>query len=290
MSNAIYVSSSCVNHRKITLSVEELAQAGFRNIELSGGTHWYQGITEDLLELKDKHRLSFRCHNYFPPPREHFVLNLGSSNTDLLKKSIAHVKSALLMSEALGATIFGVHAGFRLDPKPTRLGKVLQRENLVSEDDCKNIFIESYNQVTEFSRALEVELFIENNVFSAANSKSFNQENPFLLTHFKEYQELKDRTNFSLLLDVAHLKVSCKTLGIDFGSELSKMMACSEYLHISDNDGYMDSNKGLSEDSSMYALLEKEDWTGKAITLEVYDGLESLWETHELIERLRGTN
>ena len=75
----IYISTSCIkNNKKIKTSVEELAINGFSNIELSGGTEPYDQMEYDLLELKDKYNLNYRCHNYFPPPIEPFVLNLAS--------------------------------------------------------------------------------------------------------------------------------------------------------------------------------------------------------------------
>ena len=73
----IFVSSSCVEHTKIKDSILELASNGFGNIELSGGTEYYENYIEDLLVLKKTFNLRYLIHNYFPPPKEHFVLNLA---------------------------------------------------------------------------------------------------------------------------------------------------------------------------------------------------------------------
>ena len=59
----IYISSSCIPNVKIKDSVQALALNGFKNIELSGGTHYYEGFENDLLEPKHKYNLSYRCHN-----------------------------------------------------------------------------------------------------------------------------------------------------------------------------------------------------------------------------------
>ena len=48
----IYISTSCVKHSKIKDSVEELASNGFKNIELSGGTEYYENFEIDLIELR----------------------------------------------------------------------------------------------------------------------------------------------------------------------------------------------------------------------------------------------
>lgn len=50
----IYISSSCVKNKTIKESVQELVDSGFKNIELSGGTEYYDGFEDDLLKLKKK--------------------------------------------------------------------------------------------------------------------------------------------------------------------------------------------------------------------------------------------
>ena len=48
----IYVSSSCIKANYIHQSVEMLVSFGFKNIELSGGTQYYDGLMKDLLRLQ----------------------------------------------------------------------------------------------------------------------------------------------------------------------------------------------------------------------------------------------
>ena len=47
----IYISCSCVNNARIRESVEEFATNGFQNIELSGGTKFYENFENDLLHI-----------------------------------------------------------------------------------------------------------------------------------------------------------------------------------------------------------------------------------------------
>ena len=108
----IFVSSSCVKNKKIKDSVEELAKAGFKNIELSGGTVFYENFENDLLELKEKYSLNYRCHNYFPPPKKSFVLNLASLSDDTFQMSFDHLEKVVALSNRLKADKFAFHAGF----------------------------------------------------------------------------------------------------------------------------------------------------------------------------------
>ena len=91
----IYVSSSCVKHNKIKDSVQDLVNNGFRNIELSGGTEYYDGFIDDLIALKKEYSLNYMCHNYFPPPKEPFILNLASLDDDIYARSLNHFKKTI---------------------------------------------------------------------------------------------------------------------------------------------------------------------------------------------------
>ena len=57
-----------LNSTKISDSVSFLAEKGYQNIELSGGTKLYDGFIQDLINLKNEFQLKYLLHNYFPPP------------------------------------------------------------------------------------------------------------------------------------------------------------------------------------------------------------------------------
>ena len=81
----IFISSSSIKKQKIADAVTTLIENDFRNIELSGGTKYYDGWLDELMELKHKYQLNFLIHNYFPPPKIPFVFNLSSPNTPGLR-------------------------------------------------------------------------------------------------------------------------------------------------------------------------------------------------------------
>ena len=108
----IYISTSSIRHNRIGSSVLELVKNNFYNIELSGGTNYYESFEDELLELKEKYNLNYRCHNYFPPPKDPFVLNLASLNNDTYDRSFEHLVNSIELSKKLGSDKFGFHAGF----------------------------------------------------------------------------------------------------------------------------------------------------------------------------------
>ena len=278
----IYVSSSCVNNIKIKDSVEALALNGFQNIELSGGTEYYDNFELDLLELKDKYNLNYQCHNYFPPPPQHFVLNLASLNDDTFNTSFNHLKKVITLSEFLDSKKFGFHAGFFIDIKVSEIGKKISRNNLFDETKSISRFCEAYEILKKINNG--VRLFIENNVFSKTNSETYNGENPFMMTNFSEYKALKEKIDFKLLLDVAHLKVSANTLGLNWENEFENMMNESNYIHISDNDGFHDLNNQLKKSSSLLAMIRQADTVNKDFTLEIYDNMYAIKTSYEFLE------
>jgi sugar phosphate isomerase/epimerase len=277
----IYISTSCVKHNKIKDSVEELAENGFQNIELSGGTEYYENFETDLLELKDKYNLNYRCHNYFPPPKKPFVLNLASLNDETFQMSFDHLKKVVALSSRLGADKFAFHAGFFIDIKLSEIGKKLSRDNLFDEKKSVERFCSAYDIVKE--QAKNVSLFIENNVFSKTNAETYDDENPFMMTNFNEYKSLKEKIDFNLLLDVAHLKVSAKTLGLNWESEFENMMSVSSYIHVSDNDGFHDLNSQLTKNSSLLSMLKQSDTKNKDFTLEIYDEMNAIKKSYEVL-------
>lgn len=280
----IYVSSSCVRNKKIKDSVIDLAKNRIKNIELSGGTEYYNGFIDDLLELKDKYDLNYLCHNYFPPPKEHFVLNLASLNDEIYEKTFNHHLEAIDLSKKLGASKFGFHAGFFIDPKVRELGKKISKDNIVDKDKAIEKFCKGFEKLQELAGTLK--LYIENNVFSITNFKTFDGINACMLTNFNEYTQLKEQINFNLLLDVAHLKVSSNSFSLDFEKEFKNMISTSDHLHISDNDALHDTNNILRKDSTLMKLLNQEDLKGKDFTLEIYDGMDAINKSHEVLSEV----
>ncbi len=279
----IFVSSSCIKAKSIREAVDLLARSGFKNIELSGGTGYYKDFVEDLLNLKAQFNLNFRCHNYFPPPQKDFVLNLASLDNDTHSTSLAHIRTALKMSAQLGGKKFGFHAGFLIEIALNELGQAISKKSLYDRTAAEKRFHESLDQL--YSESGIVKLYVENNVLSKRNFENFGGTNPLLLTSSREILAALERTKFHLLLDLAHLKVSSKTLDLDFNEELSVLLPLSDYLHISENNSLADENHSLSKEGSMYEAIcrHRKDVIGKDATLEIYSGIDDLIHSYEIL-------
>ena len=280
----IYVSSSCSKEKKIGAAIQELAEYGFENIELTGGTDYYEGYVDDLFDLKTKYNLSYLAHNYFPPPKEDFVLNLASLDDEIFEKSIAHLKQAIALADLLGAEKFGFHAGFYVDIRVDELGKAISAGYPYNTNQAYERFCRGFDLINKESAA--VKIYIENNVCSKTNFNIYGLKNPFMLTSAEDYNELKQHIDFKLLLDVAHLYISSRVLNFSFDSHLNQMIMETDYIHLSGNDGCHDQNAVLSPDSKIINIIKGKNLKNKTITLEIYTVLSDLRESFDRVAAL----
>ncbi|URQ69309.1 sugar phosphate isomerase/epimerase [SAR86 cluster bacterium] len=279
----IYVSSSCVKNQFIWQSVETLAKNGFKNIELSGGTERDSRYIKHLHDLKEKFNLNYRCHNYFPPPEEHFVMNLASDSDEIYSKTINIINESIKLSKIFGATEYGFHAGFLIDISTSEIGKSVMGRDLFDRKEANNRFIERFKNIDVQDG---IRLYIENNVVSMNNYSNFGNQNCFLLTSYEDVEAMKSKLDFNLLLDIGHLYVSCNTLGKDFDQEFNLLSQLTDYIHISDNNGVSDENKRLKKGSKIHNALLASNLKDKTFTLEINNDIEGLTDSYNILMEL----
>ncbi len=249
----IYISTGGFRGRTADDVSAELLGAGANSIELSGGAY-SETLLKDLQALsQDAH---FQVHNYFPPPADPFVLNLGSLDQETGDRSVAHVEQALEWCVALGADRYSFHAGFLLDPKVDELGQRIPNRSLFDRDECIEVFVSRVSRLAAIAERAGIALMIENNVLSAKNAHEFSA-NPLLMCDPQECHKIMVLLPGSVkqLIDVAHLKVSANSLNFDAAQMFD---VCHERIagyHLSDNDGLEDSNKQFGEDAWFWPHL-----------------------------------
>ncbi len=224
-------------------------------IEFSSGMHY----REDMEEIFLSSGITRMAHNYFPAAKVPFVLNLASSDATIRRNSIEHCLRMLELSKQVEAPFFAAHAGFCIDPNPLELGRKINFNPEFDRNQHKLLFIEAINIILQMAEELEIDFLIENNVIAPFNLIADNV-NPFLCCTFEEMEwmiKTVDHRRLGILLDTGHLKVSCKTLGLDIVAEMDKILPLIRGLHHSDNDGLSDSNEKLDEDYWFIPFIEK---------------------------------
>ena len=84
---------------------------------------------ENLSKLEKKAK--FQIHNYFPPPKIPFVLNLASQNNEISNLTLDHIDYVLECCLKLKATYYSFHAGFLCDLNVNELGQKIKKRELL---------------------------------------------------------------------------------------------------------------------------------------------------------------
>lgn len=222
----------------------QICERNLFNLEFSSGIPYLNRMEEIYIEA-DLQRMP---HNYFPAPEIPFVLNLASGNEKIRNLSIDHCKNGLRISKISNSPFFAAHAGFCIDPNPEELGRKITFSDNFDKSFHESLFESSIKEILEFADSLNVNFLIENNVLAPFN---YSGVNPLLCCDSEGINSFFEKINHSrigLLLDTAHLKVSCKTLDLDKEIELSKIKHHIRAIHHSDNNGEMDDNQSLDLD------------------------------------------
>ncbi|MGB3776013.1 MAG: TIM barrel protein, partial [Leeuwenhoekiella sp.] len=176
-------------------------------------------------------------------------------------------KIGLEMAKASNSPFFAAHAGFCIDPDPKELGKAIPYDDSFDREQHKKVFLASVLNILEVADKLNINFLIENNVLAPFN---YSGKNPLLCCDFEDiewlFQQIEHK-HLGLLLDTAHLKVSCVTLGKNLEAEFLKIVPYVQALHHSDNDGTHDSNESIDE--QYWFLKFKEQFSETTQVLEV---------------------
>jgi sugar phosphate isomerase/epimerase len=212
-----------------------------------------------LAKLKGLRSIAkFQVHNYFPPPKKPFVINLASLDKEILALSMELVRKAIRWSVELDRPIYSFHSGFLVDLKVKELGTTPKKRKINNQRNTISSFIENINQLAKYAEKHGVSLLIENNVLTPNAFKKFNC-NSVLMADADDCLEVMKNTpdNVGLLIDVAHLKVSSNVLKFDKINFLNKCDSWIKGYHLSDNDGTRDSNEVINDSAWFWPFLKK---------------------------------
>lgn len=272
----IYVSSACLKKSSIVNIIQELAKNGIRNIELSGGTDYYDNLMNDLINLKKKYDLTYACHAYFPPPKEPFVVNLASCNNEIYQKSIAHYENCIGLLEKIECNVLSLHAGFLVEVDKKQIGRKLSKNIIYDREKAYDRFCSAYTYIAKLCEDKKIKLYLENNVLSEENYREFGNCNYMMMTDFDSIVYMKSKLDFELLLDLGHLFVSCQTLRLNYEQECEKLKSFIKWMHLSENNGILDQHKPLNLESTILKQF------GKIYQKEIPITLETVGQTQDI--------
>ncbi len=268
----IYISSSSIKSESIESCVNELVSMDIRNIELSGGVSYSANMKESLKDLKNKYALNYLIHNYFPPPKESFVLNIASDNDEIRKLSIAFTKSSIDLAHAIDIDFYSLHAGYAKHYAPSSDGGYFIPVNSksISPDAALLIMYDSLSQIKEYAAKYKVTIGIEN-LFPFGETP----EDSLLCTPediFAFLDSIAQEECFGFLLDLGHLNISANYFGFDPDEFIGSLKKNYNHkileIHLSGNDGKSDQHGPLSPDCWQLKAAQRFNLKKIPVTLE----------------------
>ncbi|MEO0445089.1 MAG: TIM barrel protein [Verrucomicrobiota bacterium] len=273
----IYCSSGAFGDaRTVPEVLEQARRGGVRGIELASGLR--SGVPDLAAFLESiSDDFEFLVHNYFPAPAEPFVLNLASALEEERQSAVEFCREAMRLCQVVGAPFYSVHAGYVQHLHPRDLGRPDRQQagtQWADFDAALERFRKSIDQLLATAEELDLSLLIENNVHAVPMggedrvcSHLLLAEPDSMVAFFGECPNPR----CGLLLDVAHWRVSATHLDFDPVEEMRRVAPFVRALHLSENDGEIDSNEICLVDSWFWEPLRMNGLLGKfPLVLESY--------------------
>jgi len=225
----IYISTSCL---KGTGDLQEILEAysahGIEKVELSGGLEY----TPNVVGLLNNHpRMNFIIHNYFPPPREPFIMNLAAQDEGVREKSVAVCRRAMDLCSQFGCSLYSFHPGFRVE-STLGLNFALSSIDLVPYDVAFSKFTQSIEEISAYARSRGVKVALEN---------LEHQNEAYMMTRPEEFEKFqKIFPEVGVLLDLGHLKIASRRFGFQEKDLLRAVKDNIVEVHIHENNGEKD--------------------------------------------------
>lgn len=259
MRRNIYVSTSAFKVKSLKSILEICLAHGLTNVELSSNVDYADDNLDVVYKFSRNGRMRFLVHNYFPRPKEDFVLNLASDDERTIRQSLEHCYRAIDLSAELKAPFFSVHAGFALHALPKDLGRPLTENRRILYQTAYENFVENVKVVADYAAKRKMNLLLENNVVARFNLVE-GKNILLLLADVEEtlrfHQDINSDHLF-YLVDMGHLKVSSVALGFDREDYLKKITPFTLAFHLSENDGLSDQSLAFDEQVWFKAMIRQ---------------------------------
>ena len=264
-----YVSSGAFAHRDVHAMLETCERRGIAGLELSSG------LACDAEQWRAVRRAQARglrvlVHNYFPAAAPPFVLNLGAADPEIRGRSLKLCRRAIELSNEVEAPFYSVHSAFAVEAQPEHLGADLGTARRIDRPACRALLVDALGELCDHARTHGLGLAIENHVLTGANAANERDARLIGVTPDELLGILDEvgRTQLGVLLDFGHANVSARTLGADREAWVLALAPHALGFHVSDNDGFVDSNR--APEAACWALAHVARYPAVPVALEAY--------------------
>ena len=264
----LYVSSTFAKDKTPFKEVLEICRLnGIYNIEI-GSNHSYEKSYD---YIKHNSEINFLVHNYFPIPKDDFVINIASSNNEIRLKSIDSIFKSINFCKEIGSKLYTFHPGFHTDPKGASLFKSnydfnWDDKNLHNNDIEKNFeqMLDSFEKIINFAYKKKIKIAFE-------TEGSVSKKNHLLMQQPHEYKKFFSRFSYDEIginLNIGHLVLASNAFKFDmndFVDLISKYIVAFELSH---NNGVEDQHLPIISNAWYWGLILDERFKDKIKILE----------------------
>lgn len=235
----IYISTSCLKGTGNLREILEVYSAhGIEKVELTGGLEYIQNLAGLLGHYPGT---NFIIHNYFPPPREPFLMNLAAQDEKVRERSLAICKRAMDLCRRFGCGLYSFHPGFRVE-STLGLDFDLSGRKPVPYRAAFCRFARSIEEISAYARSRGVPVALEN---LEHKNEAYMMTRP---EEFARFQEIFPEVG--VLLDLGHLKIASRRFGFEAKDLLRAVKGRVLAVHVHENDGIRDLQLKLQASAS----------------------------------------
>jgi len=228
-------------------------QAEIKAVEI-GSNHCYENSYDYLSDF----RFEFLVHNYFPIPKDSFVLNIASLDERIRERSIQHIKKAIDFCCQIDAKLYTFHPGFLTDPR----GSNTKNDNYDFQWDetklqnsnyqkAKRILYLGLDEVVKYAQSRNLAIAIE-------TEGSLKKRDHLLMQRPEEYEDLmKNYTKgeLGINLNIGHLNLAANAFLFDRLNFIDLIQDQIVAMELSHNNGQEDQHLPIRNDCWYFDLI-----------------------------------
>ena len=241
----LYVSSTFFPDRSRISDVLALCKRkGLFQIEL-GSNHSHD---PDPVEAVRQFNCCYLVHNYFPAPREAFVLNIASLDEAVYQRSIDHIYRAIEYCERINAPLYTFHPGFLTDPKGANTDSsyydfrfVNRRLETANYEKAFGRMLDAVYRIVPYARDCGIRVAVETEG-SVTKKEHLLMQRPDEYVRFFQYFSPDD---IGITLNIGHLHLASRAFGFDKKMFVEIVQEYVTAMELSHNDGEQDEHRPL---------------------------------------------
>tara|TARA_Y100000816_G_C26089022_1_gene575165 strand:- start:30 stop:920 length:891 start_codon:yes stop_codon:yes gene_type:complete len=251
----LFISSTFFKDKTSFREASKICESnGIFNIEI-GSNHSYE---DDYTYIKKLKKFNFIVHNYFPIPRENFVVNIASLDDNIREKSLLHIQNSINFCHEVGAQLYTFHPGFITDPNGESLSKKNYDFNWTQSELSNSNYSLSFDNMKQSMEQIIKYAEKENIKIAFETEGSFNQKDHLLMQRPEEYENILDHfsvNEIGVSLNIGHLILASNAFGFEIDKFVNLISSHIVAMELSHNNGIEDEHLPLVSSGWYWNLI-----------------------------------